>query len=696
MSETPAVDNDFSTRLTAIIRSNLGDEQFGVSELAAEMNMSRSNLLRKVKKETGLSVSQLISQARLKRAMELLRQSKLNVSEVSHEVGFNSTSYFIKCFREFYGYPPGEAGKHPVAAAEPQKNHTGTSKEAPPDGGAIPSRRRWAIPLGIAGLVVVLLVAYLLSTSGPGGQSGEKSIAILPFKNDSNDSSNVYLMNGLMESTLNNLQSISDLRVVSRTSAEKYRNTAKSMPEVASELNVRYLIEGSGQKMGDQILLNIQLIDGASDKHLWSRQYRRNTEKIFELQQEIAKDIAGEIRVIVTPEEAKRIAKVPTQNAEAYDYFLRAKDLFYKSDGESMRASLPLFHKAVALDNGFALAYANMTMVYYYLDIFQSDKKFGTEISTFSDKAWLHDPTLGESLVAKALYYIHKDEYEAAVPYLEKALEYNPTSGLVIDFLSEFYNMRMPHTGKYLEYALRGVQLDVGSPDSATTSFKYLQSSNALFQSGFYDEALMHADKSLAYNPRNPYSGYLRIYIRFMKHRDLAKTKREMLEILSQDSSRLDVLQEVGKVCYFMRDFKEATEYYQEFLKLRETYQLNIFIHENLTMAVAFREVGKHEEAERLVAEYKVFADESRTRYKHIHLAMYYIYRNDIKKALDHLNLFSNQDNFSALTLLLPEDPIVDNFKDHPEFKKIMKKIEDQFWSDHRRLKERLGEKKLL
>jgi tetratricopeptide (TPR) repeat protein len=254
----------------------------------------------------------------------------------------------------------------------------------------------------------------------------------------------------------------------------------------------------------------------------------------------------------------------------------------------------------------------------------------------------------------------------------------------------------MPHTGKYLEYALRGVQLDVGSPDSATTSFKYLHSSNALFQAGFMDEALMHADKSLAFNPHNPFSGYLRIYIRYMKHRDLAKTKRELLEILKQDSNRLDMLQEIGKVSYFMRDYQEAGEYYKKFLKLRETYQLNVFLHENLTMAIVFRELGRPEDAENLAVEYKAFADESRTRYKHLHLAAYYVYRNDIEKALDHLNEFSNEDNFASLTLLLPEDPLMDKIKDHPEFLKLMKKIEDQFWSDHHQLKERMAEKKLL
>ena len=103
----------------------------------------------------------------------------------------------------------------------------------------------------------------------------KKSIAVLPFINDSNDSTNVYIINGLMESTLNNLQKIKELRVISRTSVEKYRNNPKTIPEIARELNVHYLIEGSGQKIGDQILLNIQLIEAPSDKHLWSEQYNR-------------------------------------------------------------------------------------------------------------------------------------------------------------------------------------------------------------------------------------------------------------------------------------------------------------------------------------------------------------------------------------------------------------------------------------
>ena len=113
MADPTTIENDFLSQVTVIVDKNISNEQFGVSELADEMNMSRSNLLRKVKKSTRLSVSQLISQVRLKRAMELLRKSTFNVSEVSQQVGFSSTSYFIKCFREHYGYPPGEVGKRP-------------------------------------------------------------------------------------------------------------------------------------------------------------------------------------------------------------------------------------------------------------------------------------------------------------------------------------------------------------------------------------------------------------------------------------------------------------------------------------------------------------------------------------------------------------------------------------------------------
>src|SRR5690606_431885 len=209
-------------------------------------------------------------------------------------------------------------------------------------------------------MVIVALVAIgiLVQYARPSkvAPSQEKSIAVLPFKNDSNDSTNLYLINGLMEATRNNLQKIRDLKVISRTSSEKYRNSRKSIPEMAEELNVNYFVEGSGQKIGNQLVLNIQLIDASSDGHLWARQYRREAIDIFQLQQEVAKDIANEIKAIVTREEVRQIEKKPTENLAAYDQFLKGLDLLNQGGRENLEASIGHFETAIGLDDGFALA----------------------------------------------------------------------------------------------------------------------------------------------------------------------------------------------------------------------------------------------------------------------------------------------------------------------------------------------------
>ena len=671
MPDPNPIENNFLSQITAIVEKNISNEQFGVSELAEEMNMSRSNLLRKVKKEIKLSVSQLISQIRLKRSMEMLRKSSLNVSEVSHQVGFSSTSYFIKCFREYYGYPPGEVGKRDEAELNsiPLTQHKG--------------KRNFLIA-GSAGLIVALaaglLIYYTVASSKP--PPLEKSIAVLPFKNESNDSTNLYLINGLMEATLNNLQQIKDLKVISRTSTEKYRNTSKSIPEMAKDLNVNYFVEGSGQKIGDRILLNVQLIDASSDKHLWANQYRREAKDIFALQQEVAKSIAEEIQAIITPEEEKRIEKNPTDDLVAYDLFLKGRDklykgtLPYKGTLENLEEAIFYFKKAIELDKEFALAYADVAMVYYFMDIFRAEKKYALEISSYADKALLFDPKLAESLVAKAMFYMHKKEYELAVPYLEKALEYNPNSVLVITILSDFYKYNIPNTTKYLEYALKAARLDIASHDSVTTSYNYLRLSSALIEAGFIDEAMRYVDKSLEYNLENPFSGYLKIFILLARDRNLKQTRELIVKELNKDTSRLDILQEVGKTCFLMRDYKSAYQYYKRFINVRETRQLDIYRHENLRIAVVLSKIGLAEKSEEFVKSFKDFADKDRSIYKHLHLAQYYSWRGDIQKAIEHLKLFSKEDNYQYWVLLMEMDPLSDAVKDLPEFKKVMRDIE--------------------
>lgn len=686
MADSGPVENDFLSKITAVVEENIANEQFGVSELAEAMHMSRSNLLRRVKKLTNLSVSQLISQVRLKKAMELLRKSSLNVSEVSLQVGFGSTSYFIKCFREYYGYPPGEAGKR----SEAELN------SLTPD--FSPAPKRGSFLYGAVGLAAAIFIGFLVYYVWPSGTSSrlEKSIAVLPFKNDSNDSGNVYLINGLMESTLNHLQKISDLKVISRTSAEKYRNTSKSIPEMAKELNVSYFVEGSGQKIGDRILLNIQLIEAATDRHLWAKQYRRESNDIFQLQQEIAKDIAEEIEAIITPEEEQRIEKNPTKDLVAYDFYLKGRDLMAIGGDKNLEEAIQHFEKAIARDKNFALAYAHISGAYYYLDMFHAQKKYTQEIGNYADRALLIDSKQDENLVAKALFYTHTKEYTLAIPYLEKALEYNPNSILVINHLADFYCNYTPNTSKYLEYALKGVKLDDASLDSNATSYNYLRLSNALIQTGFVEESLKYINKSLDYNPNNYFSSYVKVFILFARDRDCKEARKRLIHELNKDTTRLDIMQEVGKVSYLMRDYEGAYQYYKPFIQLREAQQLDIYRHENLRIGIVLDKMGLKEKAKEFIEDFRQYAEADQSIYKNLSISEYYSYKGDIEKSLEYARLFTREDNYQYWVLLWDMDAGLDPVKNHPEFKKIMKDVEAKFWKSHNEIKVMLEEKGLL
>ena len=686
MPDSLSIENYFLSKITEIVMENISDEQFGVSELARKTGMSRSNLLRKVKKLTKLSVSQFIRQIRLKHAMEMLRQTSLTVSEVSYKVGFSSTSYFIKCFHDYYGYPPGEAGKRDLN--EINSSQISQSK-----------KKRWIIILGVV-LSIFLLSAILFIIFKPLSSKQndlEKSIAVLPFINDSNDSTNVHIINGLMESILTNLQKIEDLRVISRTSVEKYRNNPESISEIAKELNANYFVEGSGQKIGDQILLNIQLIEASSDKHLWSEQYTREAKDIFKLQMDVAKNIADEIEAIITPEEEERINKAPTENLIAYDYFLKGLDLLNKPSHKNLEKAIPYFKKAIEQDNEFARSYAAIAIAYYLLDKNQAEKKHSAQINYYADKALLFDSQLPQSLIAKAVFYMNNEEYKLAVSYFEKALEYNPNSDLVFAFLVDLYANHLPDTEKYLEYALRGIKIDVAAYDSITISFNYLHISNAFIQSGFIDEAEKYINKSLEYHPENLYSAYVKAFILYARNRDLLQTKDLLIEALNKDSTRLDIMQEVAKIYYYMRDYESAYHYYKKFIEIRDDLNLDIYIYENAKIGVVLSKMGLVEESEKYFFDYKNHADNDQSIYKHLSLAMYYSFKGETKNAIEQMKLFSQKSNYHYWTIIFLEiDPLTDNIKDLPEFKKILNDIEIKFWNKHKQMEALLEEKKLL
>jgi TolB-like protein/AraC-like DNA-binding protein len=683
MAEAPNSRKKFIEQAESLVLENASDENFGVSELAARMNMSRSSLLRKIKNETALSASQFIRKLRLKKAMDVLQESSLTVSEVSYQVGFGSVSYFIKCFREEYGFPPGEVGKIAVPAEEEPL------EEAPK------KSRKWLI---VALVLIIGVMASLVfyPRSSYAEKALEKSIAVLPFKNESSDSSNLYFVNGLMESTLSNLQKIKDLRVISRTSAEKYRNSGKSILEIAKELNVNYLVEGSGQKVGDKVMLNIQLIDASADRQVWTQQYKREVDDIFEIQNDVANEIANAISAFVRPVERHLIEKRPTQSIEAYDLYLQALDPYYTRTQEGLEEAISLFNQALVYDDQFALAYAHTAIAYYFLDLFQQDKQYLEELNRYADKALLYDSKSDISLIAKGLYYLQNKEYRLALPHLEKALEYNPNSSSAIQMLSDFYAFRVPNTAKYLQYALKGIQLEVMAKDSISTSYSYLQLSNALVQAGFFKEAYDFVNRSLAYYPENYYAPHLKIFIRFAQDGNWLRTQNLLEKEWQKDSSRLDILQDLAKVYYAQEKWDSAYFYFKKLVTARDSQNLKLYEHEDAKIAFVYRKLGKLEEAMRFVQSYSDYCAQDESIYKSANLAVKYAYLQKNDLALKALEEFSEQRNFQYWFLLIENDPLMGSLQNLEEYQNLMQKIRLRFWEDHASLRTVLEERGLL
>lgn len=690
----------FIEEAEALILEHISNEQFGVSELADLMNMSRSNLLRKIKKQTQLSASQFIREVRLQKGMTLLEETELTVSEISHQVGFSNNSYFIKCFRDYYGYSPGEARKKIGEQTELIQEDKQTAEPIEVNKKGFFLQYRAQIILVFAS--VLTLVAFLFfqketPNSGKEDVYFRKSIAVLPFKNMSSDSNNLYFVNGLMESTLNNLQKIEDLRVISRTSVEKYRNTDKTISEIAEELNVNYLIEGSGQRFNNQVLLNIQLIDASNDTPIWAEQYNHKTEDIFSLQNVVAKKITEAIKATVTPAELQQIDKKPTENLLAYDYYLKGLDRLQEETKEGLEAAIILFEKAIDQDHEFALAYSDIAIAYYYLDLNQAEKKHTDIINNNADKALLYDSRSAKSLIAKALYYINVNEYRLAVPHLKKALEYNPNSSSVVQILADLYSRAIPDTGKYLQYALKGLQLDIETNDSISKSYMYLALSNAFVQNGFTNEAKKYIDLSLDNNPENYYAPFLNVFIQYAQHQNIERATNALENEWKKDTTRLDIMQEVGKFYYFQEKYDRAFYYYDKFVKIKENNGLSMYPQENLKIGLVYDKMGLHESAEDFYKAYAEYCKNDQSIYQPASLAMKYLHEENPNLAIEQLKLFATKNNYQYWVLLfLEEDPLMKTLKSHPAYDEVIQKIRDRFWENHNELKKSLKDKNLL
>ncbi len=537
------------------------------------------------------------------------------------------------------------------------------------------------IALGLAVVVVIAVVAYFIreGASDP-PPSQEISIAVLPFKNESADSTNRYFVNGMMESILNHLQKIEDLRVISRTSVEKYRQARMSAPEIARELGVDYIVEGSGQKLDKQILLSVQLIAASEDRRLWSQQYQREFADVFSLQSEVSQNIASRIEVMVSPAVKARMEAIPTENLEAYDQYLKGLDFIRQQTETGLDSGLVYFGKAIELDPEFAHPYAFTAVCYYYLDLFRTEKLHQKDLERFSDKALLLDPELPEGLISRGLYYMHTQRYQEAIEYFERVLEINPNSVWTHNYLSEIYNIYLPDSEKYLVHALSVLQLDMTGTNKSERSNTHLIISNAFAQSGMMDKAKEHIRRSLEYDPENVFSQYLNIYIDLAIDLDLDRARQRMEGVYSSDTTRLDVLNELASLCYKQKDYPASYEYYGRFVRRKEALGFTIFPEQDIEIAYVMRKMGQAERAEEFRDSYEAWLNSNEGVYVPFLESLLHLYDGETDQALDDLDTFvQNGEYMYWFVLMLDGDPLFEGLANNRRYVRIMQTMAENF-----------------
>jgi TolB-like protein/class 3 adenylate cyclase len=269
----------------------------------------------------------------------------------------------------------------------------------------------------------------------------EKSIAVLPFENRSEDKANAYFADGIQDAILTRLSKIADLKVISRTSTQQYQSKPGNLSEIARQLGVAHILEGSVQKSGDAVRVNVQLIKAANDSHLWADTYDRKLTDIFSVESEVAKAIAEQLRAKLTGREEQEIAAQPTDNIQAYDAYLRGLAYTMKiSKIANTVAAQKYFKEAVRLEPKFALAWALLSNVEsqgYRTQTLQPTDALREEARQTAETALTLQPNLGEAILAKGYYhYALLKDYETAVHYFEQARQLLPSSSRIPEQLA--------------------------------------------------------------------------------------------------------------------------------------------------------------------------------------------------------------------------------------------------------------------
>jgi TolB-like protein/Tfp pilus assembly protein PilF len=585
-----------------------------------------------------------------------------------------------------------------------------------------PTSSGWKIATYASSVVIVALIAFnFIGRKNLNADISklEKSIAVLPFFNESPVDSNKHFINGIMEEVLNNLQKIKDFRVLSRTSTDQYKGSDRpTIPEIAKKLNVNYVVEGSGEKYGKIFRLRVQLIKAkGKENHLWAKSYEQEiqgTKDIFRVQSQIAQSIAEELKATITPEEKQLIEKTPTANLTAYDFYQKGREEHTKfwidnNNREALEKAENLYHEALEYDSTFAKAKTGLARVYWDKHFFKDYllKNFQDSTLILCDFALSNDDQLSEAYTLKGLYYSEIGKPEQAIEEFNKAIKFNPNDWMAYRGKGEFFARNdFVSTIKYLQKAIfinRGPELpalleeiggvyfgDAGFPEKAK---QYYQDKLKLDgdSAAYYD--LLAWDEFWLTNLNKSTEFGLMAYA-------IDSTNEQTLLLLGENSAWLGRYEESLK--YFKKWFERLKT--QRALSLNSPFNSNLYNNMH-RIGYSYWQNGYEKEAEyyfneqinycnRMIDLKRLYAQ---TLYPYYDLAGVYAFRGDRVKSYENLKIF-NQRKIESLWMvtLIKNDPLFNGIRNEPEFQQIIRDVEAKYQAEHERVRKWLEEQGML
>ena len=330
----------------------------------------------------------------------------------------------------------------------------------------------------------------------------EKSIAVLPFENRSEDKANAYFADGIQDEILTRLSKIADLKVISRTSTQHYKSVPENLPEIARQLGVANVVEGSVQKIGDAVRVNVQLIKAANDSHLWADTFDRNLTDVFAVESEIAKSIADTLKAKLTGSEEHAISARPTENTKAYQFYLKGRYFWNKRTGSDLQTAIDHFKQAIDQDPNYALAYAGLADSYVLLSFFGAGtlQQSIPPAKAAAQKALELDPTLAEphSVLGQILFYDF--DFAESKKEFERAIALNPNDATAHQWFGVGPLIVLGEFDRAIPEGKRAVELDpLSLVVNTDLAVDYTMARR-------YPEAIEQLNKTLAMDPRFYYA----------------------------------------------------------------------------------------------------------------------------------------------------------------------------------------------